>query len=739
MSLSTAFIPGAEAVPSLPLQRFLPPLRSGLTRAWLEANVKPGAAILDPFGASPLLALEAARAGYSVIFAANNPIVRFLLESLAKPATHEEMQAAIASLASIRWGEQRLEPHIRDLYASRCPNCGDQVSARAFIWERDAPAPQAKILDCEHCGDKEEHPIDEADLQRAASYQRAGPHRARALERVATQGDPLRRHVEEALESYLPRAIYGFFTILNRLDRLESNPRQRHLINALLLVALDRCNSIWEHPSGRPRPKQLVNPPLFREHNIWRELEDALSLWASLDLRAPLKEWDGSRPKPGSIALFPGSFRQLSQQFETVAVEALITALPRPNQAYWTLSALWAGWLWGHEAIGPFAGVLKRRRYDWSWHAEALHATLRRVAKRIAKEKPIFGLMGESEEGFLAAAIAAANLADLDLQGIALRQDWAETQLTWSNLPPNRKQSTDASPQIRQAARAFLQANGQPSEYLPLQASALAQLAQGPSLNLAEDDPGELLSAARDEIESIVRQGADLVRYGSESKSVDAGQWWLGSPGQSRGPLADRLEIALVRQLVRKPGQTQAQLDQALCQIFPGLLTPQSSYLGLLLRSYGQQQEGGWQIKHEDQPRARRADLKEMRQLLRALGARFTQVKEGKQSIHWLDESGKARYSFYPIASGIVSEILFSSAPDDAAQRVILLPGSRARLVLTKLEADQRLQDAAQGWLFVKFRHLRRLAQNSALTVDSFAELLNLDPISQDPIQPPLL
>src|SRR5512141_1635117 len=52
-----------------PLSRFVPPIPEGVIAAWLQANLPPRTEIsqsilvLDPFGASPRVAVEAARAG----------------------------------------------------------------------------------------------------------------------------------------------------------------------------------------------------------------------------------------------------------------------------------------------------------------------------------------------------------------------------------------------------------------------------------------------------------------------------------------------------------------------------------------------------------------------------------------------------------------------------------------------------------------------------------------------------
>ena len=61
-----------------PLARFMPPLEDGVISAWLPAyaHAPAGSWVLDPFGFSPRLALEAARAGYRVLVTVNNPITR---------------------------------------------------------------------------------------------------------------------------------------------------------------------------------------------------------------------------------------------------------------------------------------------------------------------------------------------------------------------------------------------------------------------------------------------------------------------------------------------------------------------------------------------------------------------------------------------------------------------------------------------------------------------------------------
>src|SRR5512143_2568986 len=142
------YIPGTRpANPGL-LARFLPPLEEGTVSAWLGANVPAGSWLLDPFGSSPRLVLEAARAGYRVLLTANNPIVRFLVEMAAAAPEEAELKVALADLAAARKSDERLETHLQSLYLTSCAKCGTEIPAREFLWNKDADTPYARIYEC---------------------------------------------------------------------------------------------------------------------------------------------------------------------------------------------------------------------------------------------------------------------------------------------------------------------------------------------------------------------------------------------------------------------------------------------------------------------------------------------------------------------------------------------------------------------------------------------------------------
>ncbi|HEX7974764.1 MAG TPA: hypothetical protein VF498_10170, partial [Anaerolineales bacterium] len=366
-----SFLSGRAPAKNSPLMRYMPPLEEGVAAAWLAAELPVSPAdverpwVLDPFGVSPGIAEETARSGYRVLVAANNPVMRFLLELAANPPDEAELRSALADLAASYKGSERIEPHIRALYRTNCAQCGQEVEAEAFLWDRGAHAPFARIYRCPHCGDSGERPATEADAARAAHFAAGGLHRARALERVAPADDPDRPHAEEALSAYLPRAVYALFTLINKLDSFSASAasgagRKRRLLEALLLAACDQASALWPYPTARARPRQLSIPPRFRENNVWLALEEAIGQYAAARTGSgtPVSIWPDLPPASGGICLFEGRLKDLKDSIQArnapeFQIGAVLAGLPRPNQAFWTLSALWAGWLWGREATAP--------------------------------------------------------------------------------------------------------------------------------------------------------------------------------------------------------------------------------------------------------------------------------------------------------------------------------------------------------------------------------------------------
>jgi hypothetical protein len=746
-----------------------------MAAAWLAENVPPGSWVLDPLGASPALTLEMAQAGYRVLVAANNPVLYFMIDTLARALRTPDFQSVLAELAMARRGDERLEQHLRSLYLTECDTCGETVEALAFLWRKGDAHPYARLYRCQRCGDSaaRERPVIQADLDRLAAMGGDRMQRARAIQRVVMDDDEPRADVEAALENYLARPLYVLFTLLNRMEGLSLSADRRRMMQALLLSVFDAGCALWPWPAGRTRPRQLTTPPQFRENNLWLALEESAAAWTGAD--HPRKAVVVSRwpdlPEveagQGAICLFRGRVKALLPVPPEIGLGAVVTVFPRPNQAFWTLSVLWAGWLWGAEAALPLRNVLERRRYDWNWHTTAVHSALSAAGASLPVETPFFGLMPEAAPGFLSAVVLAGQSAGFDLQGLALRGEQELVQALWKPAPRSpavaKAAAAGKSPMlahagaVEAAARAGIEADlrqrGEPAPYLYEYAAGLVSLARAGVVSSSPGGiPGDLLSRVQASLARAFSDRAFLRRYGAKQEESQAdeerGWWWLAKPGAplaasldapSALPLADQVEIEVVRFMQKQPVFQLRALDEQLCARFTGLLTPSSELVRACVESYGEPvhgQAGSWRLRSGETTSARKSDLQELRGALAKAAGRlgYAALERGSQVI-WQTSDGGEVWRFYLLASSIISRFVLGPPEGTPANCALVLPGSRARLLSLKLRRDPRLAEAADGWRMVKFRHLRAITAREDLTPERWSALLMEDPLMEDATQ----
>jgi hypothetical protein len=719
-----AYIPGDDPAKPAALARYLPAVPEGVAAAFLGGHsastaMARGAWVLDPFGASPQLAVEIARQGYRTLVAVNNPVTRFLLEMAAQPPSRADLRLALSELAAARKGDERLETHLQSLYLTQCTKCQQQIPAEAFVWERATGALVARIYHCA-CGDAGEYPATPEDQARAASLASLdGLHRASLLERVAAPDDPDRQHAQEALDCYLPRAAYALISLINKLDGLSSNPESRRLLLALVLSACDEANAIWPYPDERPRPKSLALPPRFLEKNIWLALERGVELWSGEGGAIPVSNWPELPGEAGGLCLFEGPMRDLAPRLKDLAIVAVVTALPRPNPVFWSLSALWAGWLWGQAAAAPFKSVLRRRRYDWNWHAAALYAALKNISDRLPMNTPLFALIPEIEPAFLSAALLAAAGAGLELTGLALRTRHDPAQVLWHRraFAHADTEPPDLDPQgLRQAMLHVLQERAEPLPYLYLHAAALVAMAADRSLRWRP----EALAKIRAPIQAALA-GTEFVHL-SESQDPESSLWALGEWDENIDPLPDRVEIAAVRFLQKNPACPFRDLEISLNSALPGLLTPSLGLLHAVLASYTSEVDGHWSLRVEDSPASQN-----LASLAARLGYTLQRDDKNPRLLCW-SENDQNLYRFHLVASAAVERLLRRD-PTPPVQDFLILPGGRSGLLAYKLERDPGLRALAGGWRMLKFRQLHQLAGLSGLTRTQFNQEFSGDPI----------
>ena len=764
---SPPFIPGSVAAHPGPLERFLPPIPDGVVSTWLD-NYTEGfrspterAWILDPFCASPRVAIEIASTGYCVLVTAMNPITRFILEMAADPPTRNELLAAVAAIGSNYRGKERIEPHIKSLYQTKCNSCNHSVLAESFIWERDRIGPIKRVYNCSNCGETGEFPSKQEDIEQAKAFSKSGLHRARALERVAPLNDPDRNYVYDALEMYLDRSLYAIFTLINKIDGLSG--AQKNHLTALMLSVCDRASNLWHYPKSRARPRKLTTPSQFYEHNVWLALESAIEQWSTSvneSSNIPITIWPDLPPASGGICIYEGRLKEYveARQLSDLPIIDFIGAVlifPRPNQAFWTLSALWAGWLFGQPASAPFKRVIRRRRYDWGWHTEALYSVERHLNEMLTPNTPMLGFIGELEPNFLSAAILSSYIARINLSGLAVRVESDEAQIHLQTTNPagnlqdtrihnNNEQRIVNS--IRLTAISHLEKRAEPVDYNVLHAVALSQIGEAMAYPIRnETSPSDIYSRYHNLIQSAFAKGENFIRYEGSEHSLDVGSWWLKETAtRSALSLTDKIESEVLNFLLEHPESEIHEIDAHICNAFPGLFTPNKHTIEECLFSYGLQtpeESGNWQIKPRDKPEARRKDISSMGSMLQRIGKRlfYTADLVTEQKIHWLDVDRNIKYTFLILTTAIISPILFDEG-NSPQNSIILLPGSRSNLIIYRIMTNHLLKEIIEkGWRFVKFRHIRRLAEDEQLTKTDFLKQITLDPLQHREPQLPLL
>lgn len=734
------FLPGENPPGRRPLERFLPPLAEGVVRAWLNEYLPPGSWVLDPLGSTPWLALEAARAGYRVLVASNNPIITLLLEVLAAAPPEREIQAALAELANSRRLDERLEVHVQALYQTECAACGQTIQADAYLWRRGEQKPYGRVYHCPACGDEGEKPASSADESRLTPPGRMELHRARAIERISEPGSPLRAGAVEAMEMVQPRALYVISTILNRIEGLNLPESRRKILWALAVSMLDAGNMLWSWPEGRARPRQLSVPAQFRENNLWLAFEQAAKDWPQLDQAIPVTHWPELPPEGGGICIYSGRVRSWLPLPKVIQPAGAVAVVPRPSQAFWTFSAVWAGWLWGREAVFPLRGALERRRYDWQWHAGALHHTLNVLNKQLPAAMPIFLICPEIVPGFASAVMAAVRSAGYRVSGQAVRADVEIAQ--WVVESGSEPKAPDSKTSLEEASlehvREVLRLRNEPSAYIQLHLAALNALARHGGLPFNTSDIAwDTLTRTQNLVSRVLGKSTALMRSGSQAQTSESGWWWLaGELTTGDLPLADRVEQEIVRLLINQPGISLRELDEKICKQFPGWLTVDRNWVETCLASYAEKNSaGGWGLKPGELPVSRRQDLVQVGEQLALLAEKLGYQCSAENPWEWSEGDGRIQFRFFGLASSMIARFVLGEAVDEGLQKVLVIPGSRVGLVLHKLQRDFRLQERLAGWHVVKFRHLKHLAERTDMSRDIFLSMLDSDPMNSDGLQ----
>jgi hypothetical protein len=726
----TPYIPGTQPPYDLPLGRFLPPLRPGVISQWLQSTSTRGAWVIDPLGSNPALPLEAARAGYRVLVTCNNPILALILEVLAAGPKKEMLQSILADLAGMKKGEERLESYVQGLYSSECPGCGKVVPVQAFLWKKGEKVPYKRRIRCGKCGGDGEFDVLSSDLQKIETIEKTSLHRAWALSRLGELDKEEDHAAKDALDMYLSRSLYSIFTIITKSEALDLTPEKRKWLYALLLSVCDEGSSLWQVSGSRSRPLKLSIPGNFIENNLWEKLEESIGIWSSQPEPIPLTHFPDLPPEAGGICISHGRLRSLLPLPDGLRTDQVVAVFPRANQAFWTLSALWASWIWGRKTLQSMKSGFERQHYDWHWHAHAIRNTLSPLL-RMGKDFRIFSLAPELTQSFLLSVMVGGQAAGYRCESVNFRADEADIQMQFipGELPDEIKLG-DLKSILRNIVRDHLLKKGEPANYIELYAVSLTSLIQRGRLF---KDPLELSTELQKLIEGALGEILDdryfVKPYGSGSFESQR-SWWLADDKDCEDPLSDRIELEFLELFRKTESWSVPNLETKLCATFPGFLTPGHILFQALLDSYttaDPTQPGFVKLRPEDNDDSRNADLLEVKKKLQKVGGFLGVTTEGENPVFWLKAGNKKEYAFYLTTQSIIVPFLRELTRSPVKNSIVVFPGGRAGLLEEKLHRNLHLAEAAGQLHFLKFRHLKELSTFTKLTQDKWTDQLDKD------------
>ena len=719
-TLFPVLVPGTPVMPSKPLARYRTAKPAGFARAALAGVTAPGDLVVELGIGEATYIREALEMERRALGLNVNPLPLLWIQDALQPAPLPEVQAAFTRLGDLPKGAQPFVTHARTLYLSRCPTCHTDGVAEWFAWERDATRPFSKRVQCSHCAEPQEGDVDARDNARLEPFvPRSGPAYHIALGRAAPLNDPIRERAAELVGLYTPRNLSLLMDILHRLPQAAPTPAIQRALALFVIEALDLGSSLVPYNEPLTRPRSLRPPARFLENNVWLVMEKALQAYGARRLPpagAAIDAPDSDTPVDTALTALlqgrPGNYLLLSQPLHTVtpaipadSIAALLIHPQLPEATFWALSALWTAWLWKdtpHPAINTFLG---RRRLEWEWYRRSLTATLGRLRPLLKRNAPLLVVLPEHDPTTLAHIVAATAQAGFQVHRWIACPPWGY-RLALHSDGSAAIRASDEQPLLK-----VLQRRGEPAQKTLLEAVHL--------INAEKEAP--------EHVDMLPR----LTQH-SAFTAIAPQTVWISAPGKTTRPLADRVEERVLRLLQSQEAWTRAALESALYAQYYADLSPEPALVEACIAAYTDvDAQDSLRLRAEDMPAARGAETRQIRGLLRQLGERlrFDVRQDEAGDIVWAD-AGTPLYLFRCTTTAMLGPHLLAAHLPTPARRHLVLPGGRAALVALKLKRDPRLQQAVERdhWVFIKFRHLRRMAVEIKHRAD-IEVYLGLDPI----------
>jgi len=557
------------------------------------------------------------------------------------------------------------------------------------------------------------------------------------------------------------------------------------------LDACSKLNaSPWDstHPGRLRPPGRFVELNVWRAFEAVRQRlrqHAATPLTMAGSLEEVVGTTAAMKARGLALVLSQGA-RNLATRLVPASARLVLAALPPLDSVFYGLSFLWTGWLFGRKAAARLEPLLKRRGHDWSWYEKALGRTLTALRPSLCADSRLV-LIGRSHNpSYVEALLMAASRAALSASSIVYQPasehsssdlfqgQGGEYRVTLSLHRPVRE-ARPTDPQVLAdviqrealtAAKEVLRARSEPLTLDWLHIAAWQRLSQKGLLDqttLVSDEGFHPLEFTREQVRLAFERGLEASLTGLGREEGQADHWWLAAPGTGLDPLSDRVERVVLERLTEEVWVTEEMAYHA----FPGLLTPVRDLVEACLRAYGAERSPGvWQLRQGETQETWDRVSREMVGHLVDLGRRLDyrvlvasrwdgmawpaastlSPRAGVSIPSWLDvlwlDGSRPLHAFalrhVAFLGFLLSDDPFGGRSDPIWSRsaaglcrYVVLPEERAELARLKLSSSPLLRQAMvrQGWDFIKFQHLRRLAGAGSLERHHLRVILGLDPI----------
>jgi hypothetical protein len=738
------FVPGIQGED----EGFVPHLRwpvpAGVAEAYASAYTEPGEQVLVPYCQGPVAVREILSAGRQPLAVNFDPLLALLVGVELAVPEKQDLDAALVRLGDSPKQGATLRRYLLGLYATACPACSRPAVADYFIWDKESGEPMAKYVRCTACDWDGQAAMEAEDWERMGEVADQGLHYHYVLDRISPpeRRGTLRARLEFLLELYSPRNLYALAQLTIKIDSLPADDELRGALQVLLLDCLDRCSFLAPLPTSKARRRGLARPGRFLERNVWRAFEEAATRLLASARRpvtglAPTLEAYLAAEGEWLGCIGTGQVRSLARALPHRSQRLILTSPPALDSSVWSLSYLWGAWLLGAEAVAPLRPLLRQRTPDPAWYTRVMAASLATLADLLRDDGRLVLVLTGQRQAVVEALVLAAAQARLGVTSLVQRGGDYRLELAAAYAQQATPSRDALEVQIRQVAVAAvadtIRARGEPVPWPTLHAAIYQRLAETGLLERAAEPEAvdaSPLDMVRDQVRAAMDDPALVSIFAVES---DEEQWWLADPGELARPLCDRVEAVAYQVLQDALALTEEDFCQRVYAQFPGSRTPDATLVATCLRTYGGQPTPGyWQLRQEDQPAVRQAEQAAIVESLLTLGRRLGYQAEARTPFDatWF-EGQRVQAVFSVRWQAMVSEVLALSDRIVGARPYLVIPGGRAALASYKLARNPLWQRAMDehGWWFIKYRHVRQLAERPEVDEYALRAIVGLDPV----------